>query len=204
MPTKTMAKVSSPARRSRAFCAISLAMRSCGSPPLENSGSFWPRTRLFMRSIAENPVSMKSFGRLRRLGLIGVPSMRMRLRAAIGGPPSTGCPTPLKIRPKSPGPNAKCTGSPRKRTRMSRRPSPVVEFEHFDHHRRLVERGDTAEPRPSVLAEHLHRLVEADFDVALAGRAAALRARSRFLQRSVQAAWGLALSRPAIAASSSA
>ena len=55
-----------------------------GSPPAENSGSFCPRTRLFIRSIAVTPVSMKSRGSSRQAGLIAAP------RCACVPPPSAG------------------------------------------------------------------------------------------------------------------
>ena len=108
-------------------------MRQAGA---RKSGSFCPRTRLFMRSIAEMPVSMKSFGSSRETGLIGMPvDAQLRSAAATGGPPSIGCPTPLKMRPKRPGPSAACRGSPKKRTLMSSSAEPARQFEHFDHHR---------------------------------------------------------------------
>lgn len=66
------------------------AMRSCGGPPFKKSGTFCLRTKLFMRSIADTPVSMKSLGRARRTGLSGEPLMRKRFVAAIGSPPSIG------------------------------------------------------------------------------------------------------------------
>ncbi len=53
MPTNTTQNSPASAPRSRARWAISVARRSCGRPPQENSGSFWPRTRLFIRSMVE-------------------------------------------------------------------------------------------------------------------------------------------------------
>ena len=48
---REVARLVAPRRRAAARgSAISTASRSCGSPPPENSGSFWPRTRLFIRS----------------------------------------------------------------------------------------------------------------------------------------------------------
>ncbi len=79
--------------------------------------------------------------------MIGRPSMRMRLRPAIGGPSSMTCPTPLKTRPSSPGPSAKCRVSPRKRTRTSLSARPLGRLEHLDHQCSLVDRGNAAEPR---------------------------------------------------------
>ena len=81
MPANTIAKspaagAAAPAAgRRRAWPAISTASRSCGSPPPENSGSFCPRTRLFIRSSVVTPVSMKSRGIARATGLIGRPSI---------------------------------------------------------------------------------------------------------------------------------
>ncbi len=43
----------------RAICAASSAW---GSPDMENTGSFWPRTRVLRPSIAETPVWMNSLG----------------------------------------------------------------------------------------------------------------------------------------------
>ena len=78
MPANTIAK--SPAARPspgrRALQAMSTAMRSWGSPPPEKRGSFWPRTRLFMRSMAVKPVSRNSLGASRAEGLMGSPSTR--------------------------------------------------------------------------------------------------------------------------------
>ena len=128
IPAKTMTKSSAPsapsvpsaarpgAGRSRAWLAISTASRSCGSPPPLKMGSFWPRTRLFIRSSVLTPVSMKSRGPARATGLMGRPSMRWRCFAAIGGPPSMTWPTPLKTRPSMPGARPKVSGSPKKRT----------------------------------------------------------------------------------------
>ena len=75
MPANTIAKSPPLPCRSRAWLAISTASRSCGNPPPEKSGSFWPRTRLFIRSSVVIPVSMKSRGIARATGLIGSPSI---------------------------------------------------------------------------------------------------------------------------------
>src|SRR5512134_3363311 len=115
-----------PAPRSRALAAISTAMRSCGSPPPEKIGSFCPRTSEFIRSIDVMPVSMKSRGVARATGFSGSPSTRRRRLTASGGPPSITWPTPLNTRPSSPGPTPKSIGSPRKRTTVPARPSPLV------------------------------------------------------------------------------
>ena len=135
--------------RSRAFWAISTAMRSCGRPPPEKSGSFWPRTRLFIRSIAVTPVSMNSCGNgARRPGSCGTPVDAQPRLAAIGGPPSIGLPTPLNTRPSRPGPTDRWIGSPRKPDHRSlqaeaRRSTRAPRR----HHAVVVDRGDAAEAR---------------------------------------------------------
>ena len=53
------------------------AGRAAGRRP-RTSGSFWPRTRLFIRSSVVMPVSMKSRGIARATGFIGSPSIGMR------------------------------------------------------------------------------------------------------------------------------
>src|SRR5450631_659195 len=131
MPANTIAK-SSPAPppgpwRRRAWRAISTASRSWGRPPPEKIGSFCPRTRLFIRSSAVTPVSMKSRGPARATGLIGRPSMRCVCRAAMGGPPSITCPTPLNTRPRIEGETPKVNGSPKKRTTVSANARPDVD-----------------------------------------------------------------------------
>ena len=66
MPTNTIAKAPAASRLQPRVLARfrTPAGRAAGRRP-ENSGSFWPRTRLFMRSIAVTPVSMKSRGSAR-------------------------------------------------------------------------------------------------------------------------------------------
>ena len=61
MAAKTIANWTS-SLRSFAWRAICAAMRLWGSPLPEKIGSFWPRTRVFIRSIEEMPVWMKSRG----------------------------------------------------------------------------------------------------------------------------------------------
>ncbi len=58
-------------------------------PPAENSGSFWPRTRLFIRSMAVTPVSMKSsrqiaLGRIDRHAVDAHALARRHRRTAVG------------------------------------------------------------------------------------------------------------------------
>src|SRR5213594_451775 len=82
-----------------AWRAIWSATSLCGSPAPENSGSFWPRTRVFNPSIVEIPVWMNSAGCSREYGLIADPVISTRFSGTIGGPPSMGSPAPLRILP---------------------------------------------------------------------------------------------------------
>ena len=61
MAANTMAK-STFSFSSFAWRAICAAMRLCGRPLPEKIGSFWPRTSVFIRSMDEMPVWMKSRG----------------------------------------------------------------------------------------------------------------------------------------------
>src|SRR2546426_3725833 len=85
--------------RTFAWRAICRATSLCGRPAPENSGSFWPRTRVFRPSIVEIPVWMSSAGCSREYGLIAEPVMSTRFSGTIGGPPSMGSPAPLRMRP---------------------------------------------------------------------------------------------------------
>ena len=128
IPAKTTAKLSLPwSPRSRARWAISAASRSCGKPPAENSGSFCPRTRLFITSMVAMPVSMKSRGRARQAGLMASPSIRLRASAGTGGPPSSGRPTLSKTRPSRCGPTPNSKGSGCNRMRVPCRLRPAVD-----------------------------------------------------------------------------
>src|SRR5437870_1192636 len=89
----------SPLPTTFACRAICSATSLCGSPAPENSGSFWPRTRVFRPSIVEMPVWMNSAGCSREYGLIAEPVMSTRFSGTIGGPPSIGSPAPLRMRP---------------------------------------------------------------------------------------------------------
>src|SRR2546426_2299071 len=89
----------SPLPTTLACRAICSATSLCGSPAPENSGSFWPRTRVFKPSIVEMPVWMNSAGCSREYGLIAAPVISTRFSGTIGGPPSIGSPAPLRIRP---------------------------------------------------------------------------------------------------------
>ena len=94
MAAKTTANGSS--RGARACSTIVAARSSAGRPGPENTGSFWPRTSVFKPSIAEMPVSMKSRGGTRRVGLIGAPHSGRRASPMGRGRPSFGSPTPLE------------------------------------------------------------------------------------------------------------
>ena len=134
-----------PAPRSRAWRAISTARRSCGRPPPEKIGSFWPRTRLFMRSSVVTPVSMKSrgHGARHRVDRQAVDAVGARA-PAIGGPPSITWPTPLNTRPEDAGRQRRTSAA---RRRSARRCSASVEpggrLQHLDRH----ERRRRARPR---------------------------------------------------------
>ena len=65
----------------RVICATILL---CGRPVPEKIGSFWPRTSVFMPSIAEMPVWMNLRGYSRAVGLIGSPFTSI-ISSAIGG-----------------------------------------------------------------------------------------------------------------------
>ena len=72
MAAKTMTNGSSEVRifAWRTICAAS---RLCGRPLPEKIGSFCPRTSVFMPSMQEIPVWMKSRGYVRASGLMGTP-----------------------------------------------------------------------------------------------------------------------------------
>src|SRR5512143_4351675 len=163
IPAKTIAKSPpAPLPRSRAWLAISTAIRSCGRPPPEKIGSFCPRTRLFMRSSVVIPVSMKSRGLARATGLSGSPSIGCRVCAATGGPPSITWPTPLNTRPRMPPDRPNDSGSPTKRTTVSESARPDVDSRTSivasssssaamrpSRARPSVPRTSTASPRPA-------------------------------------------------------
>src|SRR2546422_980395 len=85
--------------RTFAWRAICNATSLCGRPAPENSGCFWPRTRVFRPSIVEIPVWMDSAGCSREYGLIAEPVMSTRFSGTIGGAPSVGSPAPPRMRP---------------------------------------------------------------------------------------------------------
>lgn len=86
--------------RTFACLAICAAMRLCGSPAPLNSGSFCPRTRLFIPSMVDIPVWMNSLGYCLASGFIGEPFMSHMSSGMIGGPPSMGVPEPSSILPR--------------------------------------------------------------------------------------------------------
>ena len=114
--------------RSRAWPAISTASRSCGSPPPEKSGSFCPRTRLFIRSSVVI-AGLDEVARHRPRDRIDRQAVdRIAPRApATGGPPSITWPTPLNTRPRMPGESPNDSGSPMKRTTVPASESPDVD-----------------------------------------------------------------------------
>ena len=79
--------------------AIWSAISLCGSPDPEKMGSFWPRTSVFIKSMLEIPVWMKSWGDARENGLMAAPPMSSRFSGMMSGPPSMGFPAPLMMRP---------------------------------------------------------------------------------------------------------
>ena len=66
---------------------------------------------LFIRSMVETDVSIKSLGSALADGLIDNPSILMRRTAGTGGPPSIGRPTLSKTLPSIPGPTDTMSGS---------------------------------------------------------------------------------------------
>ena len=125
MATNTTANsVSWP--RILAWRAICAASSLCGSPLPEKMGSFWPRMRVFIPSMTEMPVWMKSRGYSREVGLIGLPLTSISASGTGGGPPSMGMPSPLNTRPSILCETPSICGSPRKRMRVSGRVSPEV------------------------------------------------------------------------------
>src|SRR3989454_5818087 len=115
----------SPLPTTLACRAICRATSLCGSPAPENSGSFWPRTRVFKPSIVEMPVWMNSAGCSREYGLIAAPVISTRFSGTIGGPPSIGSPAPLRIRPSMSRDTFSLIVSPRNFT-MDARSIPAV------------------------------------------------------------------------------
>jgi len=109
-----------------ACAAICAASSRCGSPPTENTGSFWPRTSVASPSIALTPVRIASVGAARRAGSIGAPAIARGSPPSTGGPPSSGSPRPLQMRPSHSSPTAICIGVPPNATRAESRRMPEV------------------------------------------------------------------------------
>ena len=95
---KTTAKSSSDPR-TFACLAICSASSLWGSPDAEKIGSFCPLTRVFIPSMVEIPVWMKSEGLSLAQGLIAAPLMSSFFSGVISGPPSRGCPDPERTLP---------------------------------------------------------------------------------------------------------
>ncbi len=94
----------------RACAAICVASARCGRPGAEKIGSFCPRTRVVRASIVDTPVMTGSRGGSRCTGFSGQPFTGAERGPAIGGPPSSGSPRPLQIRPSHSGPTASRSG----------------------------------------------------------------------------------------------
>ncbi len=99
MAANTMTNVSdSPVTRDcrRTCAAISLP----GRPAPENTGSFWPRTRVLNPSMADTPVWMNERGFSREMGLMGTPETGRTWSARTRGKPvPAAAPEPSRILP---------------------------------------------------------------------------------------------------------
>ena len=78
---------------------ICAAISLWGKPAAEKSGIFCPRAIEFMTSMVPMPVWIISSGYVRSEGLMEEPWMSRYTSGMTGGPPSMGCPLPLKMRP---------------------------------------------------------------------------------------------------------
>ena len=96
----------------RAHSTIRAANSSPGRPGPLNTGSFCPRTNVFIASIALIPVSMKSWGRSRRTGLIGAPLIGRIASPTGAGSWSPGAPWPSNDRPSNSRPTTAVATSP--------------------------------------------------------------------------------------------
>ena len=126
IPAKTITNCSS-APRSFAWRIIWAASLLCGSPFPEKIGSFCPRTREFIPSIAEIPVWIKSLGYEREYGFIGFPFTFTNSEEIISGKPSIGSPRPLNTRPSNSSPTRSSSGLSRNSKELSSKSIPVVE-----------------------------------------------------------------------------
>ncbi len=113
-------------RGARAPSTICAASSRPGRPAAEKTGSFCPRTSVFIPSMAEIPVSMKSDGRARRTGFNGAPAIGRSASPTGGGSPSTGAPRPSNARPRSSRPTTVVGTSPVRMTSARRGASPIV------------------------------------------------------------------------------
>ena len=87
-----------------------------GRPEAEKIGSFCPLTRVFIPSMVEIPVSMKSAGESLAQGLMAAPAMSSSFSGTILAPPSRGSPAPLRTLPSISLETGIFMVSPRKRT----------------------------------------------------------------------------------------
>ena len=182
IPAKTIAKSPPSPCRSRAWLAISTASRSCGSPPPEKSGSFWPRTRLFIRSSVviaglDEVTRHRPRDRIDRQPVDRIASARRDRRAAVDDLAHA-----VEHAAEDARREPNDSGSPMKRTTVSRERQPRRGFQHLDRHEIAVDRGDTAKPRAAVGAADLDRLVQADVERAPEEQERPLRAAWRRLQ----------------------
>ena len=90
---------SSSVPRTFACLAIWSATSLWGRPDAEKIGSFCPLTRVFIPSMVEIPVWMKSEGLSLAHGLMAAPLMSSFFSGVMAGPPSRGCPDPDRTRP---------------------------------------------------------------------------------------------------------
>ena len=102
-----------------ACLAIWRAKSLWGNPDPEKIGSFCPLTRVFIQSIVEIPVWMKSDGLSLAQGLIAAPTISSFFSGVIAGPPSRGSPAPVRILPSISLETGIFIVSPRKRTDAS-------------------------------------------------------------------------------------
>ncbi len=123
MPAKTTAN--SSVSFTSAWRATCFASSLCGRPEPEKIGSFWPFTNVFVTSIVDTPVCMKSSGSSRENGFMASPWMSRSSSGITSGPPSIGSPVPSRTRPSRSSVTGIFTDSPRNRT-LESLPTPCV------------------------------------------------------------------------------
>ncbi len=90
-------------------------------------GSFCPRISVFIPSMQEMPVWMKSLGYVRASGLMGTPLTSSRSELQESGYPSMGFPSPSKTRPSMSRETRRSMGLPVNSTAEVSVESPVFE-----------------------------------------------------------------------------